>query len=193
MWSPSARPDIGQDLGRLHHASSCAWHLSPGRELASPPTMSVRTGTAGIYLAALPNYCRAARWPAAMVRHRRLSHTLWPMGIIKGTCNGNEVLFEMDTLNVYGGGPHSHPKHEFRIRPHFRYLLGGVIVSHFGVVWEMYGKSLLVLFSPRNVGARGIVAGVVHRCNSPACTRRCASGLRGLGPAWHSQTKILTP
>ena len=55
----------------------------------------------------------------------------------------------MDTLNVYGGGPHSHPKHEFRIRPHFRYLLGGVIVSHFGVVWEMYGKSLL--FSPRNV------------------------------------------
>ena len=50
---------------------------------------------------------------------------------------------------MYGGGPHSHPKHEFRIRPHFRYLLGGVIVSHFGVVWEMYGKSLL--FSPRNV------------------------------------------
>ena len=60
------------------------------------------------------------------------------MGIIKCTCNGNEVLYETDTLNVYGDGSHSHPKHEFRIAPHFWYILGGLIFSHFGVVWEMY-------------------------------------------------------
>ena len=71
------------------------------------------------------------------------------MGVIKCTCNENEVLYETDTLKVYGDGPHSHPKHEFRIAPHFWYILGGLIFSHFGVVWEMYGKSLL--FSPRNV------------------------------------------
>ena len=67
---------------------------------------------------------------AGMVRHRRLSHTLWPMGIIKCTCNGNGVLFEMDTLNVYGDGPHTHPKHDFRIAPHFRYFFGGLIFPY---------------------------------------------------------------
>ena len=56
----------------------------------------------------------------------------------KGTCNGNGVLFETDTLKVYGDGPHTHPKHDFRIAPHFRYFLGGLIFPF----WRCMGKCM---------------------------------------------------
>ena len=44
----------------------------------------------------------------------------------------------MDTLNVYGDGPHTHPKHAFRIAPHFRYFLGGLIFPF----WRCMGKCM---------------------------------------------------
>ena len=56
----------------------------------------------------------------------------------KGTCTGNGALFETDTLKVYGNGSHSHPKHDFRIEPHFRYFLGGLIFPF----WRCMGKCM---------------------------------------------------
>ena len=42
MCLPSLRPEIVQELGWLHHASSCRRHFPPGGGLASP---AMRTST----------------------------------------------------------------------------------------------------------------------------------------------------